>query len=202
LKTRSGDTVKLEDLLSEALTAARAELEERLKADGRNESEEFITDVSRAIGIGAVKYYDLSLNRMTNYKFSFKSMLSLQGNTAPYMLNAYVRVQGISRKGEIDFDNLPDDARVILNEKAEIALAKQILKLDEVLDGVIRDLLPNRICEYLYDLSQTFHKFYEECPVLKAEEPHRTSRLILCEITARTLKLGLNLLGIRTIERM
>ncbi len=202
LKTRSGETVKLEDLLSEALTTARAELEERLKADGRTESEEFIADVSRTIGIGAVKYADLSLNRMTNYTFSFKRMLSLQGNTAPYMLNAYVRVQGISRKGEIDFDNLPDDARVILEEKAEMSLAKQILKLDEVLDSVIQEFQPNRIAEFLYELSQTFHKFYETCPVLKAEEPSRTSRLMLCHMTARTIALGLNLLGIRTIERM
>lgn len=202
LKTRSGDTVRLQDLLDEAVTTARAELEARLKEEGREESEEFKEEVSRVIGIGAVKYADLSLNRMTNYVFSFKRMLSLQGNTAPYMMYAYVRVQGITRKGGIEFDKLGADARIILSDPTELELAKHILKLDETLEAVIQEFLPNRICEYLFELSQKFNQFYEVCPVLNAEEPQRTSRLLLCDLTARTLKTGLTLLGIPTIERM
>jgi arginyl-tRNA synthetase len=129
-------------------------------------------------------------------------MLSLQGNTAPYMMYAYVRVRGISREGGIDLAKLDESARVILNEPAEAELAKQLLKLDDVLEGVIDEFLPNRICEHLFELSQKFNQFYEACPVLSAEEPVRTSRLILCDLTARTIQLGLSLLGISVLERM
>jgi arginyl-tRNA synthetase len=129
-------------------------------------------------------------------------MLALQGNTAPYLLYAYVRVQGIGRKGNIDFNNLGADARVVLQEEAELVLAKHIVQLGDLLQTVDRDLLPNRLCEYLYQLSQKFNSFFEQCPVLKAEEPLRISRLILCDLTARTLKLGLSLLGIPVLERM
>lgn len=202
LKTRAGETVKLKDLLDEAISSARQELESRLKQEERQESEEFKDAVAEAIGMGAVKYADLSLNRITNYVFSFKKMLSLQGNTAPYMLYAYVRVQGISRKGGIDFENLPADKVVTLQEPTELALAKHILRLDETLESTIQDLMPNRICEYLFELSQKFNQFYESCPVLNADEPVRTSRLILCNLTARTIKTGLSLLGISVLERM
>ena len=163
--------------------------------------EAILTDV-QTIGIGAIKYADLSQNRTSNYIFSYDKMLALQGNTAPYMLYAYVRVQGISRKGGIDFDNLGSAASVHLEEDTEFALAKHILKLDETLDEVAADLLPNRLCQYLFELSQKFNQFYDRCSVLQAEEPQRTSRLILCDLTARTLKLGLSLLGIQVLERM
>lgn len=202
LKTRSGETVRLKDLLDEAVIRSRADLETRLAQENRQETEEFITNVAKIIGISAIKYADLSQNRTSNYIFSYYKMLALQGNTAPYLLYAYVRVQGIGRKGNIDFNNLGADARVVLQEEAELVLAKHIVQLGDILQTVDRDLLPNRLCEYLYQLSQKFNSFFEQCPVLKAEEPLRTSRLILCDLTARTLKLGLSLLGIPVLERM
>lgn len=202
LKTRSGETVRLKDLLDEAIDRARTDLEARLKEDNRQESEEFITNVARIIGISAVKYADLSQNRNSNYVFSFDKMLSLQGNTAPYLLYAYARIRSIGRKGNIDFEQLEKDAKVLLQEDEELVLAKHLLQLSEVLKNIEQDLLPNRLCEYLYELSKKFNKFYEECDVLKAEETQKSSRLILCDITARTLKLGLSLLGIQVLERM
>ncbi|WP_071191193.1 arginine--tRNA ligase [Trichormus sp. NMC-1] len=201
-KTRSGDTVRLRDLLDEAVSRTRADLEARLKEEGREETEEFINNVANVVGISAVKYADLSQNRTSNYVFSYDKMLSLKGNTAPYMIYAYVRTQGISREGNIDFANLGDNAKIILREDTEFTLAKHLLQLDEVIGEVEQDLLPNRLCDYLYNLSDKFNKFYENCPVLKSEEPVRTSRLMLCDLTARTLKLGLDMLGIRVLERM
>lgn len=201
-KTRSGDTVRLRDLLDEAVSRTRADLEARLKAEEREETEEFINNVANVVGISAVKYADLSQNRTSNYVFSYDKMLSLKGNTAPYMIYAYVRTQGISREGNIDLANLGDNAKIILREDAEFTLAKHLLQLDEVIGEVEQDLLPNRLCDYLYNLSDKFNKFYENCPVLKSEEPVRTSRLMLCDLTARTLKLGLDMLGIKVLERM
>jgi arginyl-tRNA synthetase len=201
-KTRSGDTVRLRDLLDEAIVRSRADLEKRLQEEKREETEEFIANVAKVIGLSAVKYADLSQNRTSNYTFSYDKMLDLKGNTAPYLLYAYVRVKGIGRKGEIDFANLGVDAKVILKEDAELVLAKHLLQLSEVVGAVEGDLLPNRICQYLFELSQKFNQFFEQCPVLKSEEPLRTSRLVLCDLTARTLKLGLGLLGIGVLERM
>lgn len=201
-KTRSGDTVKLKDLLDEAVSRARTDLESRIQSEERHETEEFIQDVAEAVGLGAVKYADLSQNRTSNYIFSFDKMLALAGNTAPYMLYAYVRVQGISRKGDIDFDHLPAEARIHLEDDSEFALARHLLQLDEMLGEVAQDLYPNRLCQYLFELSQKFNQFYDRCSVLQAAEPQRTSRLLLCDLTAKTLKLGLSLLGIRVLERM
>lgn len=201
LKTRSGETVRLQDLIDEAIAHARRDLDTRMKERGTEESEQFKAGLAKAIGIGAIKYADLSLNRMTNYTFSYDKMLSLQGNTAPYMMYAYVRVQGIARAGEIDFDKL-DNVSVSLEHTTEVELAKQLLRFDDILDGVVSDFLPNRICEFLFDLSQKFNQFYEACPVLNAAEPTRTSRLILCDLTARTIRQGLTLLGIPIVERM
>lgn len=202
LKTRSGETVRLRDLLDEAVARARADLEARIQSEGRQETEEFINHVAQVVGISAVKYADLSQNRTSNYIFSFDKMLALNGNTAPYMLYAYVRVQGISRKGQIDFAALGADAKIALQEDTEFILAKHLLQLDEIVEEVSQDLFPNKLCQYLFELSQKFNQFYDRCPVLQAEEPLRTSRLALCDLTARTLKLGLFLLGIPTLERM
>lgn len=201
-KTRSGDTVRLRDLLDEAVARARADLEARLQTEGRQESEEFIAHVAQVIGISAVKYADLSQNRTSNYIFSYDKMLSLQGNTAPYMLYAYVRVQGISRKGGIDFQQLGSDLPITLSDESELALAKHLLAFDETLSAVETDLMPNRLCQYLFELSQKFNQFYERCPVLQAEEPQRTTRLVLADLTARTIQIGLSLLGIQVLERM
>ena len=202
LKTRSGETVRLRELLDEAVNRARTDLETRIQAEDRQETEEFVAHVSQVVGIGAVKYADLSQNRTGNYIFSFDKMLALNGNTAPYMLYAYVRIQGITRKGQIDFEQLGTHRKVQLQDETEFALAKHLLQLDEVIAQVGHELFPNRLCQYLFELSQKFNQFYDRCPVLQAEEPLRTSRLVLCNLTANTLKLGLSLLGIPVLERM
>ncbi|NMG57400.1 arginine--tRNA ligase [Geitlerinema sp. P-1104] len=201
LKTRAGETVRLKDLLDEAVNRARTDLQARIEGEERSETPEFIEEVAEGVGISSVKYADLSQNRTSNYVFSYDKMLSLQGNTAPYLLYAYVRVQGISRKGEIDFESLTDSP-LTLSEETELALAKHLLSLSEILDEVAQELLPNRLCQYLFELSQKFNQFYDQCPVLQVEEPLRTSRLVLCDLSARTLKLGLSLLGITVLERM
>ena len=200
-KTRSSETVKLKDLLDEAVERAKNDLETRLQEEQRSETPEFIDRVSQVVGLSAVKYADLSQNRTSDYKFDYDKMLDLKGNTAPYLLYAYVRPQGISRKGNIDFSQL-SDANIVLEQATELALAKHILQLEEVIKEVESSLLPNRICLYLFELSQKFNQFYEQCDILNAEEPQRTSRLILADLTARTIKLGLSLLGIEVLERM
>jgi len=202
LKSRSGDAVRLVDLLDEAIARARADLETRLIEEKREETEEFKANAAKVVGISAIKYADLSQNRTSSYVFSYDKMLALQGNTAPYMLYAYVRVQGISRKGGIDFEQLGSDDAIALQDETELTLAKYLLQFDEALSDVEADLLPNRLCQYLFELSQKFNQFYDRCPVLSAEEPLRTSRLVLCDLTARTIKLGLSLLGISVLERM
>lgn len=201
LKTRSGDTPKLKDLLNEAVDRCRADLNQRLASEDRQETPEFITEVAEIVGLSAVKYADLSQNRTSNYAFSYDKMLALTGNTAPYLLYAYARIQSIGRRGDVDFSTFRTD-RLDVAEPGELALAKQLLKFDEVLTAIAQDLLPNRLCEYLYDTSKLFNQFFEQCPVLKAEEPVRSSRLALCQLTGRTLKLGLGLLGIETLDRM
>lgn len=205
LKTRSGEAVRLQDLLDGAISHARANLEARLKEEGREETEHFINHVAQVVGISAVKYADLSQNRTSNYIFSYGKMLALEGNTAPYMLYAYARIQGISRKGGINFDELGENAQILLQHETEVTLAKHLFQLGEVISAVEQDLLPNHLCEYLFKLSQKFNQFYDRdrgVPVLNAEEPQRTSRLVLCDLTARTLKLGLSFLGIPILERM
>lgn len=201
-KTRTGETVRLRDLLDEAIARARTDLEMRLQAEGRQETEQFKAHVAKVVGISAVKYADLSQNRTSDYVFSYDKMLSLKGNTAPYMLYAYVRTQGISREGNIDYEQLGADAKILLQEDTELTLAKHLLQLEQVIADIEQDLMPHRLCEYLYQLSDKFNQFYENCPVLKSEEPVRTSRLVLCHLTAKTLKLGLSLLGIEVLERM
>lgn len=208
IKTRAGDTVRLKDLLNEAIERAEKDLQTRLQEEERTEEEAFIKNVAKVVGLSAVKYADLSQNRNSNYVFSFDKMLALQGNTAPYMLYAYVRVKGIGRKGEIDFETVGDQAKIILTEESELIVAKHLLQLTEVLKAVEIDLLPNRLCEYLFELSKKFNQFYEQCPVLKGKDgsalpdSQRISRLMLCDLTAKTLKLGLSLLGISVLERM
>jgi arginyl-tRNA synthetase len=200
LKTRSGDTVRLRDLLDEAVIRFRGILEARLTSEERTEPEDFKANVAKVAGLSAVKYADLSQNRTSNYIFSYDKMLADKGNTAPYMLYAYARVQSISRKGGIDFSQL--DGVIQLTEEAELTLARQLLQMESVIAEVATELFPNRLCQYLFELSQKFNSFYDTCPVLKAEEPQRTSRLALCDLTARSLQLGLNLLGIEVLDRM
>jgi arginyl-tRNA synthetase len=200
-KTRSGETVRLKDLLDEAVNRARQDLTHRLEQEGRQESDDFIAHASETVGMAAVKYADLSQNRTSDYIFSYDKMLALQGNTAPYMLYAYVRVQGISRKGNIDFSTI-DQHTIHLEDDSEFAIARHLLQFDEVITAVEIDLLPNRLCQYLFELSQKFNQFYDRCPILQAEEPQRTARLALANLTARTIQQGLALLGISVLERM
>jgi arginyl-tRNA synthetase len=212
LKTRSGDTVRLKDLLDEAVERCEADLRRRLAEEGRTESEEFIHHVATTVGLAAVKYADLSSNRTTNYQFSFDRMLALQGNTAPYLLYAVVRIAGIARKGgdvantgeadEITGVFADSDHPLHFSEPQEWALVRQLLDFDAVIAAVEDELLPNRLCTYLFELSQVFNRFYDQVPVLKAPPAARQSRLALCRLTADTLKLGLGLLGIATLERM
>ncbi|MEB3312477.1 MAG: arginine--tRNA ligase [Snowella sp.] len=203
LKTRSGDTIRLKDLLNEAVSRSRQDLEARLVEENRQESPEFVEKVAKTVGIAAVKYADLSQNRISDYIFSYDKMLALQGNTAPYMLYAYARIKSIRREGQIEFSELDENPIITLNEPTELELAKALLQLSEVVKEVEQSLLPNRLCDYLYELSKKFNKFYENCPVLKAEGNLKISRLILCDLTSRTLELGLSqLLGIPILERM
>jgi len=211
LKTRAGDTVRLKDLLDEAVERADADLRRRLAEEGRSEDEAFIRHVATTVGLAAVKYADLSQNRTTNYQFSFDRMLALQGNTAPYLLYAVVRIAGIARKGAeaagadalgSDPGDSGGDASLVFSEPQEWALVRHLLGFDAVIAEVEEELLPNRLCTYLFELSQVFNRFYDQVPVLKAPPEARASRLALCRLTADTLKLGLGLLGISTLERM
>ncbi|MCP9849985.1 arginine--tRNA ligase [Cyanobium sp. Morenito 9A2] len=200
LKTRSGDTVRLKDLLDEAVERAEADLRRRLAEEDRSEDEAFIAHGATTVGHAAVKYADLSTNRGTNYQFSFDRMLALQGNTAPYLLYAFVRIQGIARKGGAL--EAPAQDPLVFDQPQEWALARQLLQFDAVIVEVEEELLPNRLCAYLFELSQIFNRFYDQVPVLKANGPARASRLALCRLTADTLRLGLGLLGIPTLDRM
>ena len=205
LKTRAGDTVRLRDLLDEAVARAEVDLRRRLDEEGRREEDKFIRHVATTVGLAAVKYADLSQNRVTDYQFSFDRMLALQGNTAPYLLYALVRIAGISRKAALEGRASAGDSRdepLHFSEPQEWSLVRELLKLDAVIAEVEEELLPNRLCAYLFELSQIFNRFYDQVPVLKADEPARCSRLALCQLTADTLQLGLKLLGIPTLERM
>ena len=203
LKTRSGDTVRLKDLLDEAVERAEADLRRRLQEEERSEDDAFINHVATTVGLAAVKYADLSQNRITNYQFSFDRMLALSGNTAPYLLYAVVRIAGIARKGgDLGSGGADDTAELQFSEPQEWALVRQLLQFDAVIAEVEEELLPNRLCSYLFELSQVFNRFYDQVPVLKADGPARRSRLALCRLSADTLKLGLGLLGIPSLERM
>jgi len=201
LKTREGDTIKLKDLLSESIKRAKEDLLKRLGNERRVETDEFISKTSRVIGIGAVKYADLSQNRITNYQFSFEKMLSLSGNTAPYLLYTLVRISGINRKNKMNDENINSES-ISYTLDLEWKLIRKLLKFDEVIISIEKDLMPNRLCSYLFELCQTFNRFYDQVPILKAEIDSKISRLTLCALTEKTLKLSLDLLGIESLERM
>ena len=195
MKTRSGENVPLRDLLDEAVQRARKIIEE--KNPDLSEAEK--VDIAQKVGIGAVKYYDLSQYRMTDYIFSWDRMLSFQGNTAPYLQNAYVRIRSIFRKAGEEFVPAKE---LVLAAPEERNLATRLCQFAEVLPTVLNDFRPNVLANYLFELANSFHVFYEACPVLKSEEPARSSRLALCELTARVLHRGLDLLGIKVPEKM
>jgi arginyl-tRNA synthetase len=197
-KTRAGGTVKLSDLLDEALERARRLVAEKNPVMPAEELEK----LANAVGIGAVKYADLSKNRTTDYIFDWDNMLAFEGNTAPYMQYAYTRVLSVFRKANIDESALANTA-VVITEDREAQLAARLLQFEETLTVVAREGTPHVMCSYLYDLAGLFSGFYEHCPILTAEnEEARNSRLKLAQLTAKTLKLGLDTLGIETVERM
>jgi arginyl-tRNA synthetase len=195
MKTRSGENVPLRDLLDEAVQRARKIIEE--KNPDLDETEK--ADIAQKVGIGAVKYYDLSQYRMTDYIFSWDRMLSFQGNTAPYLQNAYVRIRSIFRKAGEEFAR---PKQIVLDAPEERNLALRLCQFAEVVPTVLNDFRPNLLANYLYELANAFHTFYEACPVLKSEEPARGSRLALCELTGRVLGKGLDLLGIKVPQKM
>ena len=197
-KTRSGETVKLKDLLDEAEVRARAVLAEKNPDLSDDQAER----IAHVIGIGALKYADLSSDRIKDYVFDWDRMLAFDGNTAPYLQNAYVRIWSIFRKGGVDTGS-PFVADVRAAEPSERALGVKILQLPGVVSAVAESLEPHRLCTYLYELASAFHKFYETCPVLTAEDRAvRDSRLAVCGLVGRVLQGGLGMLGIEVVERM
>lgn len=207
-KTRTGGTVKLRDLLDEAVERARRVVENDAESGGRRADFDAATAhrIARTVAIGAVKYFDLSHAMGSDYRFDWDTILALEGNTAPYMLYAYARIRSIGRKAGIDFDALPHQTAITLTHPSELRLAKKLMDFGDVLNHVTAELRPNLLTDYLYDLSKSFSTFYDRqhgVRVIDAESASlRLSRLRLCDLTSRTLKLGLQLLGIDTVEQM
>ncbi|AWW34124.1 arginine--tRNA ligase [Mannheimia varigena] len=195
-KTRSGGTVKLKDLLDEAVERADALISVR-STDLTAEEKAAVVE---AVAIGSVKYSDLSKNRTTDYVFDWDNMLTFEGNTAPYMQYAYTRIRSIFARAGIDESAL--SGSIQLHEPKERSLAVKLLQFEEALNGVAKDGMPHILCQYLYELAGEFSSFYEACPILNAEENVKNSRLRLAALTAKTLKQGLDLLGIKTVEKM
>jgi arginyl-tRNA synthetase len=197
LKSRSGDSVKLSSLLDEAVERAAAAVREKnpdLDSDTQN-------SIARMVGIGAVKYADLSTDRVKDYVFDWDRMLSFDGNTAPYLQYAHARICSIFRRAGVDRTAVgQSDLTIVAPQERALALA--ILQFDAAVWDALDKASPHRLCTYLYDLATAFTSFYENCPVLKSSEPTRTSRLALCDATARVLSTGLGLLGIEAPEAM
>jgi arginyl-tRNA synthetase len=203
LKTREGENVKLKELLDEAVERARKIVEEK----NPDLSPEKKDEIAKAVGIGAVKYADFSNNRTSDYVFSYDKMLAMDGNTAPYMQYAYARIKSIGRKAQdrrIDVDKEITHLKAInLTEPAELDLAKHLIRYGEAIEAAVADYRPNYLTAYLYELAQKFSAFYTDCPVLDARPDKRPTRLLLCDLTAKTIKHGLSeLLGIEVVEQM
>lgn len=194
-KTRAGEVIKLADLLDEAEERAFTVVTEK----SPELPEATRREIARVVGIGAVKYADLSPNRQSDYVFDWDRMLALSGNTAPYLQYAYARIRSIFRRGAVQLDS---GTPIVLEALEELGLARGLLEFGLTLEAVVEDYRPNLLCTYLYDLAGRFARFYEACPVLKADEPQRSSRLALCELTGRVLQEGLAALGIKTLEQM
>ncbi|QDP00727.1 arginine--tRNA ligase [Thalassotalea sp. PS06] len=197
-KTRTGGTVKLAELLDEAVSRAETLMADKI-ADF---SEQERAEIARKVGIGAVKFADLSKNRTSDYIFNWDTMLSFEGATAPYLQYAYTRIQSIFKKAGVEANSLTGE--ILIDAPQEKALAVKLLQLEEVLDAVISECTPNLLCNYLYELASLYMSFYEACPILKdgIEEPVKQSRLQLCQLIAKTLHQGLDLLGIDVMDRM
>jgi arginyl-tRNA synthetase len=207
-KSRDGGTVKLKDLLDEAVARARRVVEEQgLDEAGprRSFTPQQVDAIAETVGLAAVKYFDLSHSMTGDYRFDLDTMLAMEGNTAPYMLYAYARIRSIGRRAGVDFRELPADATIALEHPSEIALAKRLLQFADAIEVVGRELRPNALTEYLHDLAKAFSRFYDKklgVRVIDATPERRASRLRLCDVTARVLRLGLRLLGIDTVDQM
>ena len=206
-KTREGDTVKLMDLLEMAIMKSSAVVSQRQSEDVESGRSPLLSEhdryfIAQDVGIGAVKYADLAQNRTSDYVFSWEKMLSLQGNTAPYMQYAYARVRSIFRKAGLAAAGTAAIQPIPLEAPEELALGKMLLRFPETLDRALDGYQPNVLAAYLYDLAQAFTAFYEACPVLKSEAAVRAARLKLCDLVARTIAKGLDLLGIEVADRM
>jgi arginyl-tRNA synthetase len=200
IKTREGDTVGLESLLDEATAMAQ-------KVVDQNSPDLDLADrrrVAEVVGLGAIKYADLCQNRTSDYVFDWQKMMAMNGNTGTYLQYAYARIQSIFRKGGVLAEAVRDERpEIVLAHPAERALGVRLLRLPEVLELAALELKPNIVTDYLFDLANAFSRFFEECPVLKAESPERRAgRLAICDLTAQTLKFGLGLLGIDVVDRM
>ena len=197
-KTRSGDTVKLADLLDEAIERAGVLISQKSTALSEQEK----ADVIEAVGIGSVKYADLSKNRTTDYVFDWDNMLSFEGNTAPYMQYAYTRIRSIFNRSQIALSEV-EQAKLSITDEKERALAIKLLQFEEAVQVVGKEGTPHVLCAYLYELAGVFSSFYEHCPILNNDDQQvKLSRLKLALLTERTLKQGLDLLGIKTVEKM
>jgi arginyl-tRNA synthetase len=206
-KTREGGTVKLKDLLDEAVARARRVVEAQEGADATSTlTPAQIDEIAETVGLAAVKYFDLSHSLTSDYRFDLDHILAMEGNTAPYMLYAFARIQSIGRKAGVDSETRSQGATIMLDHPAEIALAKKLVRFAETMEAAVADLRPNLLTDYLYDLAKTFSRFYDKklgVRVIDATpDAVRASRLRLCGLTARTLRLGLCLLGINTVEQM
>ena len=197
-KTRDGETVSLQDVIDEAIERASRVVHEKNPTLPEEEKK----NIAQAVGIGAIKFAELSQNRLSDYIFDWDKMLALTGDTAPYLQNSFVRVCSIFRKTNTDFESIQSEKAPILKHESEIQLARLLVRFAEVVPAILDDCRPNLLAAYLYDLARSFHSFYEACPVLRSEGFERESRLILCALTARVLKKGMGLLGITLPERM
>ncbi len=195
-KTRSGETEKLIDLLEGAVKRAEELLEER----GSELPKEEKVKLAKILGINAIKYADLSCNRVKDYQFSYDRMLQFEGNTASFLLYSYVRVMGIKRKIDGDLEKLLKEAKIVLEHPSEIELGLHLARFGEVLFELQKDLLPHRLCEYLYELANKFNGFFRDCRV--EGSPEQNQRLMVCDLTAKVLKQGFSILGLKTAERM
>lgn len=205
-KTRSGDTVRLKDLITESIQRSRDVILKNAGEGGKSFTPEKTEEIAKAVGLAAIKYFDLSHNLSSDYVFSWEHMLAMDGNTGPYMLYAYARIQSVGRKAGLDLNALPRGTKLLLEHPTEIELAKVLLRFGDVVRDAGADLKPNLITEYLYTLSKSFNAFYDKKQGVKildaGSEDIRNSRLLLSHITAQTLRVGLALLGIKTVDAM